>query len=395
LAVGKRLLPESAWDDLNVRGGSTTTGKSPLERLHFIERMLPNLAQTLAQIEQAPICETIRESRAVSPPARARRVETRAILQAARQGLAARTLDETVSCLTFNTPENRLVKSFWQMLDRDLRTIARLAEAEGESDIVEAAHKSAERLRRMRLLWWDEVPAEVTDRGSPTQRMLSQAPYARIAAWIGEYRHGFQFDWDAPLFSLPSRETWQIYEAWCLFQVMEALQRLGYTPVEALINGSQSLLAIRAGRLRLTLAKGSESQIALRSPQGSRLNLFYNRAYAQSERSLSHTMLPDISLESNGQIWVWDAKFKSYAEPGAEGEDINQMHAYRDAIVDTSGQRCVARAWCLYAGQVAQENRAFISYGPPETSSVGALCLRPGQQTGFERLCALLTEWIK
>jgi len=393
LAVGRHLLPEREWDDLDVRGGSMATQKSPIERLHFIEPLLPSLAQTLEQIEQAPICETIRESRAVSPPARARRVDTRAILQAARQGLAARILDETISRITFDTPENRLVKSFWQMLDRDLRAIARLAEAEGESNVVEAAQRNAERLRRMRLSWWDEIPAEAGGWGKPpTQRMLSQAPYARIAAWICEYRRGFQFDWDAPLFSLPGRETWQIYEIWCLFQALEALRRLGYAPVDA---ANQSLFAVREGRLRLMLAKGSESQIALQSSQGSRLNLFYNRAYAQSKRSLSHTMLPDISLESRGQIWVWDAKFKPYAEPGAEGEDINQMHAYRDAIIDTSGQRCVARAWCLYAGQVEQTNRALIAYGPAETSPVGALCLRPGGQIGFERLCALLKEWTK
>ncbi len=108
-------------------------------------------------------------------------------------------------------------------------------------------------------------------------------------------------------------------------------------------------------------------------------------------------MQPDIALTEDGpegRMWILDAKFKPYALPGEEGDDINQMHAYRDAIVDGNRRRCVAHAWCLYAGLAATPNRPQITYGGGETAIVGALCLRPGDSASFRNLRGLLASWL-
>ena len=135
--------------------------------------------------------------------------------------------------------------------------------------------------------------------------------------------------------------------------------------------------------------------MTLRGPQGDALSVTYNAAFAQRERSLSRTMQPDITLEdlSSETLWILDAKFKSYALPGEEGSDINQMHAYRDAILSRSNRRTVAHAWCLYAGQARFPNREWITYGA-EDGPVGALCLRPSSVSSHQNLRYLLAKWL-
>ena len=111
------------------------------------------------------------------------------------------------------------------------------------------------------------------------------------------YRQSFQFDWSNPLFALPSRETWRLYEAWGLFQVLEALLALGYVPEADTSAAANALFAVHQERLTFALVKGMESRVGLSAPDGRRLALFYNRSYPQRVRSLSRTMQPDVAIE--------------------------------------------------------------------------------------------------
>ena len=164
---------------------------------------------------------------------------------------------------------------------------------------------------------------------------------------------------------------------------------LGYIPT------TSDLFRVKESRLTWVLATDAASRILLRSPTGKRLSLTYNQTFAEGRQSLSHTMQPDIVLAEGNRLWILDAKFKSYALPGDEGSDINQMHAYRDAIVDDLGKRTVARAWCLYAGQAGLPNRPRLTYGRADEAAVGALCLRPGGTETLTDLQALLTGWLR
>ena len=120
LAVGRRLFPERAWDDLDIAAGSLATRKSPVERLWFIERLLPELARAVHQIAEMPMTLPVREARTVTPPVRARRVPAAAVLAAVRRGHAERYLEEQASTVSADTPENRAVKAFLQTLRRDV-----------------------------------------------------------------------------------------------------------------------------------------------------------------------------------------------------------------------------------------------------------------------------------
>ena len=395
LTVGRALFPDRPWDDLDIAAGSLAARKSPVERLWFLERLLPELTRAVHQIAAMPATMPIREAHRVAPPLRARRVSAAAVLAAVRRGHAERSLEEQAAAVSPDTPENRAVKAFLGALRRDAAAIRVIAAAGGEDEIVQIASTLAGRLRLLqaRPLWEEVRDDDDAWHTPPTHRMRTDAPYARLATAMRHYRQSFQFDWANPVFALPPRETWRLYEAWGLFQALEALLALGHVPEAATHAAAPALFAVHQERLTFALVKGVESRVGLTAPDGRRLALFYNRSYPQRVRSLSRTMQPDVAIESAEKTWVLDPKFKSYATPGAEGDDVDQMHAYRDAIVDAQGQKRVTRAWCLFAGPADGSARPLIAYGPAAASIVGALCLRPGDAAGFERLCQLLAAW--
>ncbi len=394
LVVGADIFPGRPWQDMGVSPDALDVLRSPIERLAWMEHLLTSLTLALAQISRDPLADAAKETRP-TPPARARRIGTQALLQAVRRGHAARWLPETVPVLSPDTPDNRAVKAFLEMLRRDCRAIKALAGSEKEAEIGARAALSAETLGGLLAGWGGAVteePAAWTR--PPSARAAARPEYARVFRAMRHARRGFGFDWEHPLMTLPPRETWRLYEAWCLFQTLDALRALGWRPPSGVDALPGHLFAVRAGRLTLSLATGGSSRLALHGPCGRRLALVYNDTFAEGQRSLSRTMQPDITLASEGRLWVLDAKLKPYALPGEEGDDINQMHAYRDAICDSAGTRNVARAWLLYAGLIGGENRAQISYGAAADPVVGALCLRPGDEAGFTRLCRLLAVWL-
>ncbi len=395
LAAGARLFPGQPWQDLDVAARSVAARKSPVERLGFIERVLPILAQAAAQIGRDPLGVTSVEARPVSPT-RARRVTTSAVLRAARRGPDLRSLEETISVVSFDTAENRGVKSFLRLLEQDCAAIGRIAEAEEEEEAAGRAEDCGRRGRGLlRAPWWEEVAADgAAWCRPPTRRAAGRAEYAAVYREMSRYRTGFGFDWGHPWLSLPQRDSWRLYETWCLFVVLDALSALGWVPIGGLGSGTAELFAVRDGRLTFTLATGKAGRVALRSPDGGRLSLTYNRTFGEGKHSLTHTMMPDITLACGDTLWVLDAKFKPYLLPGEEGEDINQMHAYRDGIVDEAGRRVVAHAWCLYAGSADAPNRGHLTYGRSEEAAIGALCLRPGDAGTFTALCGLLAGWL-
>jgi predicted component of viral defense system (DUF524 family) len=391
LAVGAQIFPERPWSDLDISTGSLMADKSPVERLAFIEHALPYLTQAAQQIARFSLTTAVPHTRVVTPPIRARRVHTSALLNAVRRGPSVRSLEESITVLSFDTPENRAVHSFLWRLQRDSAAIEQIAEAEGETQAADRAVQCVRSLRGLLALpCWEEISSGSVDwTRPPTARAAMRPEYASVFDTMAHYRRGFQFDWTHPTLTLPARETWRLYEIWCLFMTMEALCDLGCVPT------ASGLFLIKEGRLTWTLATDTASRLTLRTADNRRLSLIYNPTFAEGRHSLSHTMQPDIVLTDGNHLWILDAKFKAYALPGDEGSDINQMHAYRDAIIDDSGRRTVATAWCLYAGLADAPNRPRLTYGRAGDAAVGALCLRPSDGATLTNLRDLLSDWLR
>ena len=108
----------------------------------------------------------------------------------------------------------------------------------------------------------------------------------------------------------------------------------------------------------------------------------------------------------NGRLLLLDPKYRSYSEVGAEQEDVDKMHAYRDAIVRTdesTGQAvpAVDAAWCLFPGvppssysrpEPLRAYPASTQTQPFGTAGVGAVQVRPAAEN--TELTALLRYWL-
>lgn len=394
LAIG---LPDLLPAGLPFGAGFGGAGRpSPAERLALLKSFLPSLEAAAAQMARNPLTVLVSTTRSVSPPVRARRVAAPSLLRAVRRGTAGRVLEETVAAVTADATENRSVLSFWAYLAREAAALAAQVEAEGELEAAAQAGDYAARLRRLpRALWAERVTPEPHAWTRPiTSRAAARADYAQTLRARDHWLEALRLESEQPAFTLDSREVWRLYETWCLFQTLDALRTLGFAPVSA-DAPTPALLTVRERRLQWTLAPGSAWAISLRGPQGRTVRVTYNQTFAEGRESVSHAMQPDITLSSGGTHWVLDAKFKPYLQPGEEYDDINQMHAYRDGIVDSVGTRPVARAWCLYAGLADTPNRPRLTYSPAPDPPIGALNLRPLAPETFASLCALLSLWME
>ncbi|MCX5847626.1 MAG: DUF2357 domain-containing protein [Deltaproteobacteria bacterium] len=106
----------------------------------------------------------------------------------------------------------------------------------------------------------------------------------------------------------------------------------------------------------------------------------YSANDASTGESYSHTLRPDMVISKGETLLIFDAKFKEKSggfycedESGAitkwKEEDINKMHAYREAI------RHAAGAYIIYPGETGIVYKAHDAVKPFE--GVGAFPLKP------------------
>jgi predicted component of viral defense system (DUF524 family) len=429
LAIGRDLYPQQEFHDLDIgEAQGPVEGPCPRERLGFLAAMWPRIAGALRRIEAEPPGGLISATRSV-PIERARRIAPKDLLHALRSGefapappesspLAARLngrlprrVAERIALPTVDTPPNRMVKAILARFSRDLKDIADLADVVGASDVMAEALQLRHSVRRtLRRSPWQNLRIDTAAPIPPLPLAVrTHGAYRLIHDTYRRYRQGFVFDWSNPLFSLPARETWLLYEFWCLFRIAAALREAGFRTVSA-----EDFALSRAG-LTFSLVRGRASRLTFQDRAGRTATLTYNREFRAKPdrdgwRSRSHRMRPDMTLESAGRLLLLDAKYKSYTEHLMEtGElddepanlplvmDINQMHAYRDGIRrgDTGD---VSAAWVLYSGSPGSPNRAVIAYPEPTpetpfgSADIGALLLRPLIE---DRLTSLVRSFLK
>ena len=392
LTIGRDLYSDAELSDLDI-GGANETGQEPCprERLAFLQAAWARFAPALRILEASPPMGLRPETRLVAAE-RARRVTSKDLLHAMRrEGIfPPRRVAERFSAAHADTQENRLVKAALVRFARDLRDIADLAVVCAAPEVLTDALRLRHRFRvALRREPWRSATLIPNPTLPPTQ--LRNGAYRIFHDALRRHRQGFAFDWRSPLFHLPPRETWRIYEFWCLFQTADALRSLGFRAIAA------EDFSLSRGGLTFTLATGNAARLTFAAADGRRIALAYRRAFSPSGEawhSASHAMEPDISLESDGRLLLLDAKWKTYTEnssapPEEESrnapltDDMNQMHAYRDGI-RRGGKRAARGAWLLYPGKAGASNRAIIAYPEPTAEQpfgagrTGAILLRPG-----------------
>jgi hypothetical protein len=290
---------------------------------------------------------------------------------------------------TVDVYENQILKLFVTAVTNRLRRIQQTAALRNDQ-LKEQADELQSVLRR--AVAGAQFLAEVsTPRKVPQQLtmvLLKRPEYrAMLAAYQRYLRHVIVVLDDsvmrAPLSDVPS-----LYELWGTTKVAEAFvevgAELGY---EVMVN---HLVRRRSDELRLVMRGAS---VRLEHPVTGAIAEFSEQpsygALRRGLRSISFLQQPDIGLEvrrpgAEPELYVFDPKYKLQpaTEPtdnqsfrgGPVKEDIDKMHAYRDAIRAESGSRVVRYAAILYPAAT----RTF-------TPGLEAIECRPAKEEALDR----------
>jgi predicted component of viral defense system (DUF524 family) len=164
---------------------------------------------------------------------------------------------------------------------------------------------------------------------------------------------------EAPLENLP-----HLYETWATLIIIDTLLELA-SELRYHVR-EQRLARYLDGGLYIKVLRNGSSAVVLEQPEtGTVVRLTPQREFRPTGthlRSISFTQIPDITIElrSDGEaprLFLFDPKYKLDSEQNGEPgdgkpkkQDIDTMHAYRDAIRNDDEHRVVRYAAILYPG---------------------------------------------
>jgi predicted component of viral defense system (DUF524 family) len=304
---------------------------------------------------------------------RVRRLEPVGLVNAVRKannldpetGLPFRVPDVRVEH-TVDVYENRLVRSFYDQVASRLRRLGAALAAQGSLSALVEAEELARAVRRARrtAAFLDEVGPLAHTPARGTMVLLRRPEYRSLLESYLRFRRSAYVQLEEPALEAPLENLPVLYERWGTLKVIDALlevaPRCDYEVV------TQRLTRHIDGGLYVRVLSDGRPAVELRHRvDGSRVSLIPQRTYPRTDgrlHSISFSQIPDISVEirrpqRSPQVYLFDPKYKLQSEEGAEladsrpkKTDIDTMHAYRDAIRDSQGERVVRYAAILYPG---------------------------------------------
>lgn len=254
-----------------------------------------------------------------------------------------RRIEEQVSAITFDTPENRYYKGLLTATYRNMRALS-IADESGDEDadrdaeqkFFDSIRPKLEKMERrleaaMRAPFLNTVGEASLIR--PQSMVFHKHPvYSRIDKMARLLNGGLSFAGD--IVPIGVKDTALLYEYWCFLKIVQLL-------CERFDLEEQSVVQVNRFKTTVTLAKGFSSAMRfIHRPTQKELYVVYNRLF---DRLPTIAQKPDnvIQIASDQRFYIFDAKYriqfdktyaKQYGGPGPTTEDINTMHRYRDAI---------------------------------------------------------------
>lgn len=301
---------------------------------------------------------------------RARRPHPARLAQALAQGRNVdagggpiRVLDTRVEH-TFDVYENRLLNTFVSLVQSRLRRLAPVLRGPRHAPLAAQAGELERTLRtaRRRASFLDEAGELSHTPDRLTMVLLKRDPYRAALEGLLELHRRVAVQLKAPGLEAPLENLPGLYQLWGTLQVADALLHVaaehGWRVTgERLVQRTRDGLFVQVlpdNRPALTLVRdGCEARLVPERAYGRRGDL----------RSFTYRQIPDVAVELRApgavpRVWLFDPKYKLDGEPLVEPEptgkpkkvDVDKMHAYRDAIRTSRGQRVVRRAAILYPG---------------------------------------------
>jgi hypothetical protein len=297
---------------------------------------------------------------------------------------------------TVDVYENRVLKTYFDQVNLRLRSLLHAATRLSTQEVATRAAELLEGLSRARheASFLDEV-AELSEPPTRlTMVLLRRSEYRAALEGYLEFRRSALVQLDEPLLAAPLTNLPKLYESWGTLEVIAAFANLavalGYT------ESSQHIIHRRADRVWIEILRDGKPAVVLQHPSGQTAKLIPQATYsarAPSLHSVSFAKRPDVSIEvedadGNIGIWIFDPKYKldSELQPVAGGvadevpsgspkpQDIDAMHAYRDAIRDGANRHVVRFAAILYPGATTffGQELGALQAQPLTSSDLGA-----------------------
>lgn len=225
---------------------------------------------------------------------------------------------------SINTIENRFLKFF---LEEIISICLRIINSSFDAEIKTKAYRLQNRVRHFLLDPFFKNIQRLTFIPNSSSVLLKKSGYKEIYYHFIQSKFSFR-----PILDDQIRQSHRtglkniatLYEIWVFFKI--AHQIFDGEIIDETFNGQ-------------VLKNGS--MIGSYAWQNEKYQLFFNKSYSRGRReSYSLTLRPDVSLLINGELYLFDAKYKFNANNEEENdllrivkpEDIHKMHAYLDAI---------------------------------------------------------------
>jgi len=336
---------------------------------------------------------------------RARRVHPSRLAQVARagnldpDGVPLR-LPEMRPAESADVYENRLLKTFAEQVELRLgrleTALRRRPSSRTRERLLRECRELEEALRpaarAAHFLAAVESLRHVPDRLSMV--LLRRPAYRAALEGLLDLRRRAGARLEEPRLEAPLEQLPHLYETWGALQAIDSLLELGQELGFRVIR--QDVVVREPSGVFIRVPIGNRPALELRRESDDTVVRLIPQRHYESDsipyRSASFRQKPDIAVEverpgERGSICIFDPKYKLRGEDvGEDGkpkkEDVDTMHAYRDAIRDGEGRRVVRHAAILYPGP----SKAF-------GDGLGAISAVPGATTSLrEELRAVLTS---
>ncbi len=287
--------------------------------------------------------------------------------------------------------ENRLLRAFVDQVELRLRRVVLAAEQDSNSPLHREASDLLKELTKSRRSaeFLDEVSELIEPPTRLTMVLLKRSEYRAALEGFLEFRRSALVRLDEPALNVPLENLPYLYETWGTLQVISAL--LEVAGQQGFRVRSQQLVHRRPNEVWIRILRDGEPALEIDDPRtGQVIKLIPQKTYgvnAEGLHSISFGQRPDIAIEISDargmtDVWIFDPKYKLESEQAVaeepfgrpKKEDIDAMHAYRDALRDSSGSRVVKYAAILYPGESKSytDGLEAIRAVPTATEPLGA-----------------------
>jgi PD-(D/E)XK nuclease superfamily/Domain of unknown function (DUF2357) len=266
---------------------------------------------------------------------------------------------------TFDVYENRVVRRITDMVDRRLRRLDAVLERNAGPGAREARDQATTlrdelKKARRRAAFLDEVRPLERSPQALTMVLLRRPEYRGVLAIWQEMVAGCLVELDDASLDAPFENIPYLYELWATLVIVLAMVEAAEAQEFKVLQ--ERLIRRVPGSVLIEALRRNEPVAVLQQQEtGAYLRILPQRSFGRSGplQSVSFEQVPDLAVEfdlpgGETEVYLFDPKYKFRVDgDGVKPvkEDIDKMHAYRDAIISAAtGERVVRYAAILYPG---------------------------------------------